>query len=115
MCIQIQCINILLKFVSCLDSEAKTDVLLFFCRLEKLNEVFNKKQKALLSSAVSGYDGVVALLVKNSTLISKRNELNRTLNHSGVKYINMFQATHFTALDIFLFAFSRNCFKKKSM
>lgn len=41
----------------------------FFCRLEKLNEVFNKKQKALLSFALSGYDRVVALLVKHSTLI----------------------------------------------
>lgn len=83
MCIQIQCISVLLKFVCCLDSEAKTDVLLFFCRLEKLTEVFNKTQKALLSFAMSGYDRVVALLVKNSTLISKLNELNRALNHSG--------------------------------
>lgn len=83
MCIQIQCISVLSKFVCCLDSEAKTDVLLFFCRLEKLNEVFNKTQKALLSFAMSGYDRVVALLVKNSTLISKLNELNRALNHSG--------------------------------
>lgn len=83
MCSQVQCISVLLKFVCCLDPEAKTDVWLFFCRLEKLNEVFNKTQKALLSFAMSGYDRVVALLVKNSTLISKLNELNRALNHSG--------------------------------
>lgn len=85
----------------------------FFGRLEQLNEVFNKKQKALLSFAMSGCDRVVALLAKTSTLISKVNELNGAPNHSGVNYINIFQAIRFTGLCIFYLLSVATVFEKK--